>query len=378
VRLLIISHTEHYQSNGRVYGWGPTVREIDHVASLFEQVTHLAFLYPGQPPPSSLPYQAANVSFVPVPASGGEDLLSKLGILLRLPRYLWKISRELGKADVVHVRCPAGISLLAIVLLALRRTPRLRWIKYAGNWQPEGKDALSYRFQRWWLQRGLAKAVVTVNGNWPSQPEYIHSFLNPCLTEQERQHAETLIHQKESSRFHMIFAGRVERAKGIQIALDVLTRLHQDDIPATLDVVGDGPGRPFLEHSVAERGLGEAVRFHGWVPRTEMGRLYANAHLILLPTASEGWPKVLSEAMAYGVVPVASDVSSIGQNLRQFGVGCAVTPVEVDGFVKAVKVYICDAKKWKQESAGSIAAAGHFTYEAYLQTVRNLLGLPAL
>ena len=43
------------------------------------------------------------------------------------------------------------------------------------------------------------------------------------------------------------------------------------------------------------------------------------AYLMLFPSESEGWPKVLSEGKAYGVVPVTSDVSSIPQYLREFG-----------------------------------------------------------
>lgn len=380
MRLLIVSHTEHYLLDGQFYGWGPTVREIDHLASLFEQVTHLAFLHPGTPPASALPYKASNVSVLPVPSSGGETFSSKLDILLQMPLYLQRLSLAMDAADVVHVRCPASISMLAIIVLTFRKHPRSRWIKYAGNWQPEGPEPWSYRFQRWWLRKDLPRALVTVNGNWPHQPAHVHPFLNPGLTEEERRCAAALGQAKQmQGTLRMIFAGRVESAKGMEMTLLVLAQLHQEGIPVTLDVAGDGPERAVFEAMALEMKLKDAVRFHGWVPRTMMGQLYTDAHLIILPTtASEGWPKVLSEAMAYGVVPVASDVSSIGQYLRRFDLGCAVKPVEVQSFVEAVKTYARDPHKWKEESERSIAAAGHFTYNAYLDAVKGLLDLPAL
>src|ERR1044071_5419239 len=270
MQLLIISHTEHYQSNDQIYGWGPTVREIDQLASLFTRVTHLAFFYPGEPPSSALPYPAKNVTFVPVPASGGGGLLSKFGILMRIPLYLWKISQELGKADVVHVRCPAVISLLALLLLAIRRTPRTRWIKYAGNWRPhaQSEEALSYQWQRWWLEKGLARALVTVNGNWPGQPAYVRSFLNPCLTAGEQSEGAIAASSKNlQDHPHLVFVGRLEQAKGVEIALRVVARLQSMGVFAHLDLAGDGLEQKKFEQLAGHLNIQDQIRFHGWVSR---------------------------------------------------------------------------------------------------------------
>ncbi|MEJ7712203.1 MAG: hypothetical protein WKF84_20655 [Pyrinomonadaceae bacterium] len=38
MKLLIVSHTPHYWRSGELVGWGPTIREIDQLASLFKQV----------------------------------------------------------------------------------------------------------------------------------------------------------------------------------------------------------------------------------------------------------------------------------------------------------------------------------------------------
>lgn len=79
--LLIVSHTPHYKRMGQVVGWGPTVREIDQLANLFEKIIHLAVLYHGDAPASSLSYQSQNVEFIPVIPSGGDSLIEKLGVL---------------------------------------------------------------------------------------------------------------------------------------------------------------------------------------------------------------------------------------------------------------------------------------------------------
>src|SRR5262249_37094937 len=151
----------HYLRDGVVVGWGPTVREIDQLAELFDEVTHIAFLHPDPPPKSALPYQSPRVHLRPLPPAGGARFADKLNILARYPQYLRTLLGEMRRADVVPVRAPANISLLAMVALAFERAPRIRWIKYAGNWQPNGGEPISYRFQRWWLRHNFARSEVT-------------------------------------------------------------------------------------------------------------------------------------------------------------------------------------------------------------------------
>jgi len=324
-----------------------------------------------------LPYEAGNVVLVPVPPSGGESLRGKLGILKCLPLYARTILRELPNADVVHVRCPANISMLAIVLLAFVKHPRIRWVKYAGNWHPDGREAWSYTFQRWWLNKGLHRGIVTVNGRWPGQPPHVHSFLNPCLTQAEVEAAKELALRKELSRpVRLLFVGRLEEAKGVGRALQVLHKLLTRGCDAVLDLVGDGPERAMFEKLADDLGVRERVSFHGWLPRTALGPLYALAHILVFPSnSSEGWPKVLSEGMAYGVVPVAGAISSIPQILAEAGAGIAVPPHDVEKITDSVEALASNADEWKRLSEKGVEASPLFTYEAYLRRVAEVLGI---
>jgi hypothetical protein len=67
MKLLVVSHTEHYLKNGTVVGWGPTVREIDHLANLFDEIIHIAMLHTGPAPDSAIAYQSPRVKLCPVP-----------------------------------------------------------------------------------------------------------------------------------------------------------------------------------------------------------------------------------------------------------------------------------------------------------------------
>jgi glycosyltransferase involved in cell wall biosynthesis len=377
VKLLIISHTPHYLKDDHFVGWGPTVRELDYLTEIFERVIHLAPLHREVGPASALRYQSTRLEFRPLPPAGGGRLRDKLAILIRTPQYLGAILKALREVDAVHVRCPANISLLAIMLLACVPRPRLRWVKYAGNWRPTTREAWSYAFQRWWLTKNLHRGVVTVNGHWTDQPRHVRSFLNPCLTEQELVEAERVAAGKElSTPLRLLYAGRLETAKGVGRAIEVLHQLRQRGIAATFDIVGDGAERSAFESLVAARELTEVVTFHGWLARTLLNGLFARAHFLIFPAASsEGWPKVLSEGMAHGVVPVASTVSSIPQFLDSFQTGRTCAPDDVTGFVNALAWYVQHPYLWKEESVKGVQAAQLFSYRNYLQAVRTIFDL---
>lgn len=374
MRLLIISHTPHYQTRNGVVGWGPTVREINYLARLFDTVIHIAWLYRDLPPASALPYHAPNVRFIGVSPSGGNTLLNKMDVLRKVRSYMETVVRYLKIADVVHVRCPANISLTALLVLAATSRPRYRWVKYAGNWRPNGREPWSYTFQRWWLNKGLHHGVVTINGRWPGQPKHVYSFLNPSLTIEEVEQARTKARQKElKPPYVILFVGRIEAAKGVGRALQVVERLAREGVPFKFHLVGDGKERAYHEAWVKEQGLANRVYFHGWVPRTALGAFYEKAHFFLFPTtASEGWPKVLSEAMAYGVVPLAGAVSSIPQILGETGAGRAFAPNNIDGFVNGIHEFLDNPATWTEARDRGLASARKFTYEAYLEAVREM------
>ena len=372
MRLLIVSHTPHYHAGDRVVGWGPTVRELGYLAELFDSVVHVAVGYSGPAPASALPYASDNVRVRLVRPAGGDTLRDKAGILTAYPAYARAIREELSQADAVHVRCPANVSLLALWLLSGAATPPYRWVKYAGNWQPEGREPRSYGLQRRWLAENRHRGMVTVNGRWPGQPAHVVSFYNPCLTDEEVVEGSAVAAGKRlQSPVELLFAGELNDGKGVGRVLRVALALQERGIPFRLRLLGDGPDRPRYEAWARENKLA-GTSFLGWVPRADVAGYYAAAHFILLPSRSEGWPKVLSEAMAYGVVPVAAAVSSIPQILGETGAGVALPVDDVAGMAGAIAGYVAEPGRWAAASRAGAVAAHRFTYSAYQSAVAGL------
>ncbi len=360
MKLLVVSHTPHYLRDGEVVGFGATVRELSHLATLFSSVVHLAPLYPDPAPASALPYGAPagdRIALRPVAPSGGDGLVAKMYVLAGAPGFLRQLRREVATADAWHLRAPANLALLAMAFFPFL-PERPCWVKYAGNWRPEGaearSEAASYTWQRRWLARPRPNLAVTVNGSWPGDPPHVVPFRNPSFTAAElaaaKGGADSRRPPAPGEPLELLFVGRLDEPKGAGRAIEVLARLAGQGIAARLTLAGGGE-RPRWEARARELGREGEVTFAGELPRPALAELYRRAHFLLLPTrSSEGWPKVLSEAMAYGAVPLAGAVSSIPQTLAAAGAGAALPPREPDAFAAAIAGYLAEPRRWEAES----------------------------
>lgn len=373
MKLLIISNMSHHRrGDGRIVGHGATVRELDHLATLFEEVRHVGCLFDDAAPGSELPYTRDRVELIPLAPSGGETVAAKLDILTHAPGYVRTIRAHLPWADVVHVRCPANVSLFAVALLPTVRRLQRRWVKYAGSWQAYPGESRPTALQRAMLRGTWHGAQVTINGAWPSQPPHVHTFDNPCLTDDEIVAGAHATQTKQLTLpLRLIFVGGLEPAKGADIAIDALLVVRAHGVDATLDIIGDGTQREALEERA--RPASQHIHFHGWVPRPQLAGPYARAHMILLPSRTEGWPKVLAEAMAYGVVPIASAVGSIPQILGELESGVALASCDAESFGAAVIGYAADPTRWAQQARAGARGISRFGYTRYLERVRMLL-----
>jgi glycosyltransferase involved in cell wall biosynthesis len=372
----VVSLTPHFRApDGTVVGWEPTVRELDALAGIFGEVCHVAPLHVGPPPAIARPYSSPRVRVRPVRPGGGAGLRAKVGVLRLVPGWSRAISQELRRADAVHVRCPANISLVALLILVAVRTPVARWFKYAGNWSPGSNEPISYRLQRSLLRWNAARGLVTVNGYWPDQPSHVHPFVNPTLTNSElARGARAAARRTLSDPIQLLFVGYLSDAKGAGRVIDVLETVLGMGIDARLDVVGDSSRRRHYEADVRRRGLTDRVVFHGWLARATLDELYADAHVLVLPSISEGFPKVVAEAMAHGIVPVVGDVSCIADELGRARTGVALPPTDVVAFAAGI-VDLVRGGSWEQQSAAGVDAAARYAYGAYVAAVGDLLAV---
>lgn len=109
----------------------------------------------------------------------------------------------------------------------------------------------------------------------------------------------------------LVYLGRLARDQGLAEMVEGLRFARERGIPARLVVAGSGGEEVRLRHQVADAGLGRDVVFTGDAEGETRARLLSQSDALLLPVYRAGVPRALLEAMAAGVVPVASAVGGV-------------------------------------------------------------------
>jgi glycosyltransferase involved in cell wall biosynthesis len=113
-----------------------------------------------------------------------------------------------------------------------------------------------------------------------------------------------------------LYLGRLKRYKGVEFALQAVTAARETRADITLDICGQGDDRPRLERLAADLGLGDAVRFLGFVSEQEKQRLLRRAWAVVFPSPKEGWGITNVEAAACGTPALASDSPGLRESVQ--------------------------------------------------------------
>ena len=235
------------------------------------------------------------------------------------PLGIWRLRQALSEAeiDLLHVHLDysnifgvaAALSLRAkrpIVLSHMHDDPLSRhpsWFRLALATVASRVEAHVT------ATPGVAKA--TMKGLWhrPRRIEVIAPGINLKAFSVERC-AEPAIRELRRDAKQVVGAvARLAPQKAIRSALEAMPYLLSKEPSTRLLVVGEGPSRPALEAQCERLGISASVTFLGYV--SDVATAYAAMDVLVLPSQHEGFGIVLIEAMAMGVLVVATKVRGI-------------------------------------------------------------------
>ena len=131
----------------------------------------------------------------------------------------------------------------------------------------------------------------------------------------------------------LLFAGRIQPLKGVDVAIETLQVVRESHPLARLVVVGGpsgGDGEAEMAHLAqlaVHRGLGSDVVFRPPEAHDTLADFYRAADALLMPSRSESFGLVAAEAQAAGLPVVAANVGGLA-----YAVADGVSGVLVDGY----------------------------------------------
>lgn len=122
----------------------------------------------------------------------------------------------------------------------------------------------------------------------------------------------------------------MERPYNVSLLLRALPRVARQWPGLRVTIAGDGPDRPQLEALARASGLGDVVRFTGWLEASRMARTLGRHRIYVSTSLADGASVSLFEAMARWAFPVVSDIAANRQWIRHGVNGLLFSPTTPD------------------------------------------------
>ena len=370
MKFLIISHVEHIQDEDKIYGYGPYVKEMNLWLKYVDEVRIVAPIKKGKPDPIDLAYVHEKIRFDKVPVFNLVTNAAKIKTVLTLPYIFMRIFFAMMWAEHIHLRCPGNMGLLGAVA-QMFFPKKIKTVKYAGNWDPKSQQPRSYRMQKSIISNvSLSKNMqVLVYGAWPDQSTNIKEFFTATYRDSEKKE---LLPRNLEDEIRLVFVGALSPGKRPMIALKAVEELLSHGVNARLDLMGEGGQRGDLEAYIKEKSLEKQVTLHGNQSSDFVKAKFQNAHFLILMSKSEGWPKVVAEAMFWGAIPITSNVSCVNYMIGEGSRG-ALVEADEKSVSNAIEDYVGDKSLYEKTSLDAMKWSRQFTLESFEDAIKGVL-----
>jgi glycosyltransferase involved in cell wall biosynthesis len=200
------------------------------------------------------------------------------------------------------------------------------------------------------------------------------SFENPCLTLQERIEGEWVLKSKSyEGKLDFVFIGQLVDTKGILRIIEAFKQFQNESRIGLIHFIGDGKKRGEYDKLVRQNNLN--CLFHGFLCKADVNTVLAKAHVLLLPSDSEGFPKVVAEGANYGCIPIVSDISCLSQYVKDNISGYVMPSLDTEGLLSSIhRLISISGDDLKQMAHSAYKMGEHFTYDYYnLRIARDIL-----
>ena len=371
MKFLIITHALHKIGNNKVFSYEPYVREMNLWFKYVDEVKVVAPITNTQIQPNETLYKHANLSIKNIPAF---DILTVTGLLksiFKIPYISFKIFKAMQWAEHIHIRCPGNIGLLGCFIQILF-SQKPKTIKYAGNWDANSKQPWSYKLQKWVISNTFLtkNCKVLVYGNWDNQSKNIVPFFTASYSNVEKEIMSKTI-AANNKPLQLIFVGAFTKGKQPLLAVKTVKQLKEKGHQVHLNMYGDGNEKQNVVSYIKKNNLNNEVTLHGNVNQQLVKEGFKKAHFLIFISQSEGWPKVVAEAMFWGCVPITSKVSCVPMMVDNGSRGKLVSTYAEA--VNAIENYINNPNEFRQHSEAAQQWSQNYTIEKFDAEIGKVL-----
>lgn len=370
MKFLIITHVAHHVVENDISAYAPYVREMN---LWLKHVDEVMLIAPKSNKTKSIidsSYSHENLNFIEISSIEFTSIKKAFFSLLKIPLILFEIFKACKNTDHIHLRCPGNIGLLGC-LVQVFFPKKVKTAKYAGNWDPDASQPLSYKFQKWILSNTfLTKNIkVLVYGDWENQSKNIKPFFTATYKNEERLTPKV---RDYSDRLLFVFVGGLVEGKRPLFAIQVVEALVKRGVQAELCLYGDGVLKSELQKYIDDNNLDNYIKLKGNRDKNTLKQAFQKAHFLILPSRSEGWPKAIAEAMFFGVIPISTSVSCVSYML-DYGKRGILIDYNLENAVQCVLDSLKSSERLKSISENAFKWSQSYTLDVFETEIIKLI-----
>jgi glycosyltransferase involved in cell wall biosynthesis len=310
---------------------------------------------------------------------GDHARVIRVGLPVRLFRQLYGPQAAIiapilaARADVVHVHLGEDLAVLPVGTAAarLQHLPLVLTVHTSLHHTLAVSDlrsavlkTLGGTIERWGEHSAEAVLVITTrlcrllvsDGVDENRVHVIPPGVNPSLFEGPFEDPFAGVGKPR-----VLFVGRLAPQKGVRTLVEAAGLLKHPSAQVLL--VGDGPEQLALEREAKRIGVGDRLRFEGFVAHERLPAVLAHADLLVLPSLYEELGTVLLEAMQAGLPVVASKTGGIPDVIEDGVNGMLVAPGDPEALARAIDRLVADRDLARQLSERAKERAKDYDWE---------------
>lgn len=171
--------------------------------------------------------------------------------------------------------------------------------------------------------------------------------------------------------FDVVSVGQLVQRKRMDVLIDAAAELKRRGRPIRVGILGDGELRESLTARIRERGLEDSVRLLGY--RNDVERVLQSGRIFSLGSEWEGLPFAMIEAACWGLVPVMTDVGTIGDFLTPGENGEFVPVGDVTALADTLARLLANPEELERQRAGALRHRETMSLEAGVDVWERVL-----